>query len=1148
MSNFGFLRTEWLVLCGEAGQAEGNVHDDPRAACFYARRTLELALDWLYDADDALKRPYKDDLAAKIHESTLRNLAGPGLCAKMDIIRKRGNSAVHDRRPVTTQQALPVVRELFHVLYWLARHYTRTPAHLPKSALAFDEKVIPRPVSPAAHGRSQAELKALAERLAARDAALAAEQAKNADLDAELATLRAQIAAAKAANAARPDDHDYDETTTRDEYIDLLLREAGWPLDQPHDREFRVTGMPTRSGVGYVDYVLWGDDGRPLALVEAKRTRQDPIKGQQQGKLYADCLEGSYGQRPMIYYTNGYETWLWDDTDYPPRPMQGFHTRDELHRLIQRRTARRSLTEVEIRPRIVERYYQQRAIRRISEAFDRDRQRKALLVMATGAGKTRTVIALADLLMRANWVKRVLFLADRRALVRQATNAFKAHLPEVPTVNLVEDKTADGRVYVSTYPTIAGLIEETVDGERRFGPGHFDLVVIDEAHRSIFQKYRAIFSYFDSLLVGLTATPKDEIDRNTYGLFDLEDGVPTDAYDLTEAVGDGFLVPPRAVSVPLKFPREGIRYDDLPEHEQEQWDAAEWDEDGEVPDQVDAAALNTWLFNADTVDKVLETLMTHGHRVAGGDRLGKTIVFARNTHHAQFIVERFDANYPEHRGQFTRMVTHQTDHAQSLIDDFSVEDKPPHIAVSVDMLDTGIDIPEIVNLVFFKTVYARTKFWQMLGRGTRLRPDLFGPGGHKQDFYVFDFCGNFEYFRENPPEVEPALPESLTERLFRAKLELAYHLGELHHPDGPDGDPDEPTRDDPDGDGEGTRSETGLRLDLIHEVHGRVLGMRVENVMVRPHRRLVETYADPDQWRRLTPQAVAEIGTLAGLPSQVRDDDEAAKRFDLLILRLQLGLLISDPSYRRWRDQVQEIAAALLEQSSIPAIREHQELLDAVSGDDWWQDATTPMLEMARRRLRHLVRLIEKSKRPLVYTDFEDELGEVAEVGLRELTGADLARFRAKARTYLRAHEDHVALQKVRRNRQLSPTDLNELERMLAECGDGQVIDEARRSANGLGLFIRSLVGLDREAAKEAFGKFVTGRQLTGNQIHFIDLMINHLTGNGVMEAARLYEPPFTDLAPQGPESIFPETDIDTLVNILREIQHTAEPTTTTAA
>ena len=402
--------------------------------------------------------------------------------------------------------------------------------------------------------------------------------------------------------------------------------------------------------------------------------------------------------------------------------------------------------------------------------------------MATGSGKTRTVIALIDQLMRANWIKRALFLADRVALVKQAVGAFKTHLPSVAPVNLVTDKQTEGRLYLSTYPTMMGLIDEVQNGVRRFGSGHFDLIVIDEAHRSVYRKYRAIFDYFDSLLVGLTATPRDEIDRDTYSLFELERGVPTDSYDLDEAVADGYLVPLKAVSVPLKFQREGIHYDDLSDEEKEAWDALEWTEDGEVPESVDASAVNKWLFNADTVDKVLEHLMTHGLKVEEGDRLGKTIIFAKNSKHAQFIAERFDANYPHLKGHFARVIDYQTTYAQSLIDDFSNPVKAPHIAISVDMLDTGIDVPEVVNLVFFKIVRSKTKFWQMIGRGTRLRPDLFGPGRHKEHFLVFDFCQNFEFFNQNPKLTEGALGTSLGAKLFKARVELVGEIAEKRSP------------------------------------------------------------------------------------------------------------------------------------------------------------------------------------------------------------------------------------------------------------------------------------------------------------------------------------------------------------------------------
>jgi type I restriction enzyme R subunit len=706
MSQFAFLSAEFPEVFAHASQAESLALSDPRAACFYSRLALEVAVGWLYKRDSSLKDPYETTLSARIHEATFRTLVGNALVAKARVIKDLGNAAVHETRAVPADKAVIAVRELFHFAYWLTRTYARGPK--PSPGLTFSPQTLPRTTLVAVTTLKQLQdaEQRYAETVRARDEA---EQQKltsetlRAELEDEITRLRAEVAAAKKANAAIADTHDYDEAATRDAFIDLLLKEAGWKLDQPgKDTEFPVTGMPNRTGQGFVDYVLWGDDGKPLGLVEAKRTRRDARVGQRQAELYADCLEKQCGQRPVIFYTNGYEHWLWDDKQYPPRAIQGFLTKDELLLTIQRRTSRKSPSAEDIDPAIVERFYQTRAIRRVAEAVEKDHQRKALLVMATGAGKTRTVIALCDLLMRANWVRRVLFLADRVALVRQAVNAFKRHLPSSSPVNLVTEKDGQGRAYVSTYPTMMGLIDETAEGKRRFGVGHFDLVVIDEAHRSVYRKYGAIFDYFDSLLVGLTATPKDEVDRDTYRLFDLQRGVPTDAYGLDEAVRDVYLVPPRAVSVPLRFVREGIRYEDLSEEEKEQWDAIEWDETGNVPIQVDPPAVNKWLFNADTVDKVLEHLMTHGLKVAGGDRLGKTIIFAKNREHAQFIVERFDINYPHLKGSFARAIDYKTEYAQSLLDDFYIAERPPHIAVSIDMLDTGIDVPEIVNLVFFK--------------------------------------------------------------------------------------------------------------------------------------------------------------------------------------------------------------------------------------------------------------------------------------------------------------------------------------------------------------------------------------------------------------------------------------------------------------
>lgn len=1148
-SNFAFLQPDWPDLLAEARRAEAAAHADPRTACFYARRMLELAVAWLYQAEGgrggSLRMPYKADLSAFLFEPSFQQLLGPTVHTKMDVIRRLGNQAVHHARPVPPQDALNALRELFHVAFWLAQHYARRVGDRPAAGLQFRAELLPRPAtaniaaeqaaSRAAQAAAQEALAKQALALAERDAALREAAARNAELDAELARYRAEIAAAKAANAAQPATaHDYNEAATRDLFIDLLLKEAGWALDQPRDREFEVQGMPNGEGKGFVDYVLWSGEV-PLAIVEAKRTRRSANEGQQQARLYADCLAKQYGHRPVIYGTNGYEHWMWDDLASPSRPVQGFHTKDELELMAQRRTTRKPLADLPIAAGIVERHYQQRAIRRIAETFERDQHRKALVVMATGAGKTRTVIALVDLLMRANWAKRVLFLADRVALVNQAVNAFKAHLPDAAPVNLVTDRATEGRVYMSTYPTMMGLINEGANagagGKRRFGVGHFDLIVVDEAHRSIYQKYRAIFSYFDALLVGLTATPKDEIDRNTYSLFGLESGVPTDAYGLDDAIAEGYLAPPRAVSVPLKFQRQGIRYDELSDDEKEQWDALEWDEEGgDAPDEVSAEAVNKWLFNTDTVDKMLGLLMDKGHKVAGGDRLGKTIIFAKNQKHSEFIQQRFDLSYPEYRGQFARIITFKTEYAQSLIDDFSQKDRMPHIAISVDMLDTGIDVPEVVNLVFFKIVRSKAKFWQMVGRGTRLCKELYGPGQDKKDFFIFDFCQNLEFFSQDLEGSEGAVAQPLSQRLFNARLELIGLLDQRQQLSGVAEEAQQSF----------VLTEPVIRHDTAALLHSMVAGMSLNNFVVRPQRRWVETWAQPDAWKRPTTEQLAEVAThLSGLPTAVRDDDEDAKRFDALLLNTQLALLRNEPSLPRLQSKVQQLVDSLLELANVPSVREHLLLIEAIAGDEWWLDVTLPMLEQARRKLRSLIKLIEKSGRNVVYTDFEDDIGETTEVALPLVASAvDYERFRAKAKVFLRAHEDRLALHKLRRNQPLTAADLQELEALLHEAG-GTDSDIQRAVAlhTSLQVFVRSLVGLDREAAMAAFANLIAEGTASASQLQFVEEIVQHLTEHGAMPASRLYESPFTDIHAQGPDGVFDTGKVEQLFQALHGLE-----------
>lgn len=1143
-SQFAFLTP--FAFHDHAAMAERQALPDPRGAAVHCRLAAEAMVRWLYDNDSDLKWPYQDSLAALIAEPSFMRLVGTMIRTKIDLIRKIGNRAAHPGQ-FAASQSVSALRELFHVGVWFASRYSQTP---PDPALTFSADALPKVDAPTTSAPQVVKLTEAAE---AAQAALTAERkARMADadsraaLEAELAAVKAEMTALRQANEGRDAGHDYDEATTRDQFIDVLLREAGWALADARDVEFPVSPMPNPENKGWVDYVLWGDDGKPLGIVEAKRTRKDPREGKHQAKLYADALEAMYDQRPVIFYTNGYDHWIWDDARHPPRAVSGFRTKDELALMIQRRTTRKVLASVPTNRAIAGgggRTYQERAIRAVCHRYEDgehggENQRKALLVMATGSGKTRVAIALSDVLMNANWAKRILFLADRVPLVKQATGNYRKYLPDCATVNLVLEPAAEGRVFVSTYPTMMNLIEKSRQaGQQRFGPGFFDLVIIDEAHRSVYRKYKAIFDWFDAPLLGLTATPKGDVDKNTYTLFELEydpvkkQGVPTDAYDLKQAVSDEFLVPPRAIDVPLKFPREGIKYDDLSDEEKEAWDEIEWGEDG-PPDGVDASAVNDWLFNINTIDQMLKQLMEDGLKVDGGDRLGKTIVFAKNQKHAEFIVERFDANYPALKGHFCKLIAHGVRYAHSLIDDFEVTGKDPQIAVSVDMLDTGIDIPDVLNLVFFKIVRSKSKFWQMIGRGTRLRPGIFvdanGEVADKEFFYVFDYLGNLDYFNAQIDGAEASGAKPLGERLFAARVDL---LG-LMQPEPRAGGFQSPAS--------GYRGEEeglyeGVRAQLIREV----AGMPPDNFIVRSKRRHVEKFQEKTAWDHLGEEDRHElVEHLASLPTSEVDSDVDAKRFDLLCLRIQLAMLRKSPLEPLRKGFIKQVHA-LEAKEAVPDVARQMALILEVQTTEWWTDATPQMIEIARRHLRGLMSLIEPGEQVIVSTDLSDEMGEKREIELLDLGGASsLAQFRKKARAYVDAHSDHVTLARLRQGKPLTPTDLDELQRLFAEADIASDAEFARiRALPDLPNFIRSLVGLDRKAAQVAFNHALALLTLSAEQIRFVEMIVDHLTSSGRMEPELLYAPPFTDSAPNGVSDVFDGAAVEAILGLLEEMK-----------
>ena len=562
-----------------------------------------------------------------------------------------------------------------------------------------------------------------------------------------------------------------------------------------------------------------------------------------------------------------------------------------------------------------------------------------------------------------------------------------------------------GRVYLSTYPTMMGLLTSAPES-RLFGVGHFDLVIADEAHRSVYKKYRSIFDYFDALLLGLTATPKNEIDKNTFDIFEQPDGDPTYAYELKEAIDDKFLVPPKDVQIDLGFIRKGIKYSELSAAEKEQWESKE-----QLEDKVEVlpSEVNDFLFNEDTVDKALEILMERGIKVAGGERLGKTIIFAANNDHAEFIAERFDANYRNYKGKFARVITYKETYADSLIEEFKNTEEPTGskipltIAISVDMLDTGIDVPEVVNLVFFKVIKSKVKFMQMIGRGTRLCENLFGPEDHKQFFKVFDCCKNFEFFEMNPDGAIDSSDKSLSQAIFEKRLILSQLLI--------------------DNEKFGSYG-TEYQSYLINILHHRVAGMNLDNFIVRPKRQIVEKYQKVDTWLKLNSEHLAELEKqVAMLPTEAEPfaanekEEELALRFDHMILAMQLALIEKAKVSDFYYNKLTQIAEKLEGKANVPQVAEQLEWLQYIQTDNFWTDTTLEELEQTRRKLRLLMYLLKGDKdRKAVYTNFQDQVLDIREnEGVYEFTGdSGLELYRKKVELYIAQNQDNLTIQRIK--------------------------------------------------------------------------------------------------------------------------------------
>lgn len=1092
-SNFAYLldKKGYSEFAQAAVEAEKALAISPASVAIHARKALELGVKFIYSVEPSLTIPYKDNLSALIHNYCFKDMIGLDLFHLIKFIVRLGNVAVHSGSPVQAEDAILSLRNLHSFCDWIDYSYSED-----YQQIEFDVNILPKPAS---ESQNKQQLQKMADALDKKSQSLEELKKLNEDLMNQLQELK-QVNIQQ--RVFRVDE--ISEAETRNRYIDLALMEAGWRIAGAQVKlpncytEVPVAGMPNNSGNGYVDYVLYGQDQMPLAVVEAKKTSVDAMAGSYQAKLYADCLGKQYGRRPLIFTTNGFEIFYTNDfRQEARRQISGFLTQDELQLEMERRRTRKPLYHIEIDENITNRPYQKQAVITACEEIE-NHHRKLLIVQATGTGKTRVSISLVDVLLKHNYVKNILFLADRTALVRQAMRNYVDLLPNLTCCNLTENKEdpQQCRMIFSTYPTIMNAIDSNrlKDGRRLFTPGHFDLIILDEAHRSVYNKYQDIFQYFDGMLLGLTATPKSEIDKDTYGVFDLEKGNPTFAYELEQAVEEGYLVNYTTLEYKDAIMENGVHYDELSEEDKKHFeDTFAEDPTISVTKKVPNTAVNKWLFNQDTIDNMLKELMDKGLKVSGGDVLGKTIIFARSSLHAKAIVERFNKLFPEYGGEFIKQIDYSIKYADVLLDDFGTRDKYPQIAVSVDMLDTGIDVPEILNLVFYKKVKSYAKFWQMIGRGTRLCKNLLGKGQDKDKFLILDFCGNFDYFRVNTNGQDNGKQVGLTERIFNTQVEICRCLQA----------------------GEYTQQKeyVDFRQNLVEKLCHEVICLNDDSFRVKLRRKYVDIYRQIENWQDLDTSKIADIKQNIAPIVPVTDKDELARRFDYTMYSIILGTL-NQTNINRFAVMVNTSCQKLAGKYTIPQVAAQRQLIDRIIQDGYWAEADIFAFDRAREALRELMQFLDSEIQSIYYTHFDDELVNIS-VGEPLGGGFGLKPYKERVQSYLREHEDTLAVYKLRNNKQMTTTDLAVLEKILWQDLGSKEDYVKNYGEKPVGMLVRELLGMDQQAVNEAFSEFITDSSLNSRQIDFVKMIVSYIVKNGniVDVKSTFSQQPFTEFA-----------------------------------
>lgn len=1092
--NFDYIRnkTGLTHLWQYCNEAEINQFSDPTKSALNGR----MALEWIVQAIYYLKgfdKPERASLFEFVSNQQFTNyINSDDLMRRLHYIRKAGNNAAHGMR-ISRRESFFSLLNLYEFVGSVLMQIGAVDT-FPR----FRNDLIPQ--KPEVHVEPPSDEMPIKEVIKEEYPNQTDEPLHTRKLDEDLVS----------------------EKETRKLFIDQMLREAGWEIcETPHAIaagkaciETEVGGMPTHSGKGFADYVLFNDDGKPLAVIEAKKASRSEEEGHQQAELYAKSLERTYGVKPVIYFTNGFTVKVIDQLGYPARPVMSFHSKADLQLLLQRQT-RKNIQDFAVNNDIAGRYYQKQAVTAVCERLNK-RHRRSLIVMATGTGKTRVAIAITELLMRNNWIKNVLFLADRISLVNQAHKNFVKYLPNETTCVLSdhggEEPDLNARVMFSTYQTMIGYIDNE---EKDFSIGRFDLVFIDEAHRSVFGKYGAIFGYFDSLLIGLTATPRDEIAHSTYQLLDQEQGEPTADYSYDTAIADGFLCPYKLLNRTTPMLRNGIHYDDLSKEEKDQLEGV-WryekaklhiNPDEEYQRDIDKKEINKYIYNKGTIDSVLKELMTNGLQVNDGMTIGKTIIFGYDHQHAQMIVDEFQRLYPELGADFCQLVDYSVYNAEMLINNFEQRDSLPQVVVSVDMLDTGVDIPDCLNLVFFKPVRSKIRFNQMIGRGTRLSPGIFGPrhapiavavscagqrdDNDKKEFYIFDWCGNFEFFREHGEEADELPHSSLEEKLFNLKLDIAVILQEAKY--------------------QQNEFAKSLHDELKKELQGKVASLPMSRIEVRKVGDVVYKFQQEKSWQFVSPLDVVKLKEdVSPILPKVQADFQAM-RFDLIMFKIEISLLDESQNADYFSNQVYKIAEKLAKKASIPQVNAKMKTINEVLTSEFWEHKTLDRLEYVRKELRDLIQFLKGENGQTFEVDIEDKMEIVEGAGETPITG--YRTYKERVLDYLEKNKSNRVLQKIYNLEKLNEADILELEKILwKELGTEKEYKENVKNqlyGGNVAAFIRSIIGIDRQTAIRKFEDLLNVQQLNSDQMDAIESIITYVCKQGDITPETMMSPVF---------------------------------------